>query len=449
MNFKQEKTALIILVLLAIASLVGGCPDSKSDGDESPSGDGQNSNADGDRPDSENSQPDGDGIECTPTELSCLDNQVVHCASTGTYWEFVFDCSTYNQRCIDGHCEEIEEIEEGDGDQDLDFPTEIDQEQQDSSEIVEENDQEPEVEDLELDGELNLENGDEMVDLEPESETETTENDIDFPETEATDHESEENDNSTDPYCFPDEFGNTNNQPDSAVLLQPPVYHIDLSLCALFDKDWYKFNLEEGNGININVLFSHAISDIDIALFAEGAYYWDDYSAISISKTDDEQIVFNAPEDKVYLLRVSNRLASNTYNLSVEVSADGYSIPGNNCTSLYVLELGDEVEGHTISMTRDFRASCGVATGKDAVYAIFLSSATAVEVRLFSDFDSVLSMRSICDIINWEVGCSDSVFGGEDEVINTDVLDPGTYYIIVDGYQTNDEGYYRLSVTED
>ena len=73
----------------------------------------------------------------------------------------------------------------------------------------------------------------------------------------------------------------------------------NLRSCAL-DDDYFSIQLSVGDEITIDVSFSHAEGDIDLALFNPSATL----VASSESATDDEQIVYTAPEAGIFVIRV-------------------------------------------------------------------------------------------------------------------------------------------------
>ncbi|MFT4702938.1 MAG: hypothetical protein ACI81R_000626 [Bradymonadia bacterium] len=130
-------------------------------------------------------------------------------------------------------------------------------------------------------------------------------------------------------------------------------------------------------------------------------------------------------------------------NLGACVEAGG----GNTCEAAVELTLAPgEFDDVLVSefYTDDFSTECG-GTGIDRVYELIVPQPSSVQVDV-SGFDTVLSIRSICDAASSELDCSDDSrrVGGGGSRINAD-LEPGSYFLIVESFGT-DEGEFTLDV---
>ena len=91
------------------------------------------------------------------------------------------------------------------------------------------------------------------------------------------------------------------------------------------DYDWFKFHLDQGDGVHILAEFIDDDGDIDIHLFdgpvSNESY---DYIANSSSSSDNEEIYHLAEETGDYYLRVKpyGTLTCNPYDLTIELAAD-------------------------------------------------------------------------------------------------------------------------------
>lgn len=97
--------------------------------------------------------------------------------------------------------------------------------------------------------------------------------------------------------------------------------------------------------------------------------------------------------------------------------------------------------GNTSAMANDINAGCGSAS-RDAVFQFTLPSSTTVTIDTFgSGYDTVLGL------FNASMGlitCNDDAVGVQSQISTT--LAAGTYYIVVDGWNTN-AGAYVLNFT--
>lgn len=81
-------------------------------------------------------------------------------------------------------------------------------------------------------------------------------------------------------------------------------------------------------------------------------------------------------------------------------------------------------------------ASCGGGSPQ-AVVAITIAERSSLEASIIaSNYDTVIHLRSVCDDPATELACDDDTFapGVEDSQIIVSPLDPGTYFLILDGY---------------
>ena len=111
--------------------------------------------------------------------------------------------------------------------------------------------------------------------------------------------------------------------------------------------------------------------------------------------------------------------------------------------------LGDHVlSGDTSDGIDETHPSCNTAsTARDEVYSFTVTSPVGIDARM-SGFDSVLSLRKAsCLDPAATVACSDDAappgnFGSRVAAL----LDPGTYFLIADGYNGSHTGPYTITV---
>ncbi|MBI5487616.1 MAG: hypothetical protein HY905_09810 [Deltaproteobacteria bacterium] len=126
------------------------------------------------------------------------------------------------------------------------------------------------------------------------------------------------------------------------------------------------------------------------------------------------------------------------------------STPGtDSCTGVPdIPSTGGCYTSTTSGRANDFTASCGGgAVAPDVVYRLVLTARSRVVAdTIGSTFDTVLHIRGISCATGTEVACNDDVVSGVAgaSLIDT-TLDAGTYYVVVDGYNTA-AGAYTLSV---
>jgi hypothetical protein len=120
---------------------------------------------------------------------------------------------------------------------------------------------------------------------------------------------------------------------------------------------------------------------------------------------------------------------------------------GGTCDAPAVLLPGQTYNGTTEDGPDDLEGSCGNSSGKERVYRVDLATRQRVSMEVEARFDSVLYLRKgDCSDRDAEVACNDDAPGGSNHSKISAVLDPGTYYAIVDGYRDSG-GTYKLRMT--
>ncbi|HEX7476378.1 MAG TPA: putative metal-binding motif-containing protein [Polyangiales bacterium] len=155
-------------------------------------------------------------------------------------------------------------------------------------------------------------------------------------------------------------------------------------------------------------------------------------------------VVVEAPAAQSADLKVDALPASHPVAVSGNTScAKGWKIPATG--GLFV--------GSTLHMADSYHGSCGGgSTSGDAVFGLQLTQAQHVVARIDSGFDSVLYRYS--DARTGSAACTDLPPGacdddsaGNRQAQLDEMLDPGTYYYVVDGFKSGNQGPYLLDVT--
>ncbi len=141
---------------------------------------------------------------------------------------------------------------------------------------------------------------------------------------------------------------------------------------------------------------------------------------------------------------------SGTYRLSTSFSP--LREMSEVCAELPVLTPGETVEGTTAGQGDNFRSDAECADGSrapDTAYQLVIEETSRVRLHLQSQYDGVLAVRSQCAVQSSEVACNDDFGEGDDarrtsQIVTT--LEPGTYTVIVDGYE-GESGTFTLTST--
>jgi hypothetical protein len=111
------------------------------------------------------------------------------------------------------------------------------------------------------------------------------------------------------------------------------------------------------------------------------------------------------------------------------------------------LDRSYRLEGGTTNGADDDAAACAGSGGADVWYRFSLGARTLVYIDVLDghDWDSVLDVRKgSCETAAWTTtACGDDACGGTRSRIAT-ALEPGTYYLVVDGKTSADRGDFTL-----
>lgn len=120
-----------------------------------------------------------------------------------------------------------------------------------------------------------------------------------------------------------------------------------------------------------------------------------------------------------------------------------------SCKSAPLLRPGHIERGTTAGHQDEFQATCAQAGGgPDAVYRLRVRRKSHVTLELTSQFDAILHVRRSCVDRKSEVGCNDDYGDNEHSRIEGN-FEPGTYYVVVDGFRADQSGQFTLQTTVD
>ncbi len=144
--------------------------------------------------------------------------------------------------------------------------------------------------------------------------------------------------------------------------------------------------------------------------------------------------------------RIDVTLQPGTYYVVVDGYADGQgefdlSVTAHPlrpiadiCASAQALPIGQAVNGSTQGSANYFQATCADgASSPDQLYRLDVAQRSRVRIHQRSQHDGVLHLRRTCEDASTEVACNDDSNGVAESLL-TEILDPGQYYVISDGY---------------
>ena len=138
---------------------------------------------------------------------------------------------------------------------------------------------------------------------------------------------------------------------------------------------------------------------------------------------------------------------SGAYTLTLGEYVPPVPVTGNDtCSDAFEITADGSWSGDTTGMTHTVDGSCGYGGARDAWFTFTLSSASHVILdTMDSALDTVLYVISgTCS--GAELACDDMSGPGMTSRLELD-LDPGTYYVVVDGYYHTYYDDYILTVS--
>lgn len=135
--------------------------------------------------------------------------------------------------------------------------------------------------------------------------------------------------------------------------------------------------------------------------------------------------------------------------LAFAAPATSQPVPSSEavCRRVPVLLDGATVEGSTEGLPDRAHASCArQALSGERVYALHLDQASRVSLRVAAEYDVALYVRRECADEVSELACNDDLEDARHAGIDVD-LAAGTWFVFVDGYDSDSTGRFTLSVS--
>lgn len=147
-----------------------------------------------------------------------------------------------------------------------------------------------------------------------------------------------------------------------------------------------------------------------------------------------------------YFLFVDGATPESFGSARVEVRLDDLADLSRTCRAAIPLRPGRQLVGNTEGAPDSFQAACaGGARSPDRVYRLRVPEKVYAKIRLATEFDGALHLRRDCMDVETTVACNDDHGDSKHSAIQQ-LLDPGTYYVVVDGFRTGNTGNYAIEV---
>ena len=147
-----------------------------------------------------------------------------------------------------------------------------------------------------------------------------------------------------------------------------------------------------------------------------------------------------------YFLVVDGAAADEFGAARVDVRLDDLAALELACRQAPRLRPGRTVTGDTSSSRDRFQASCaGGARSADLVYQLVLTRRSRVRINATQQYDGAIYLRRDCVDPSTEIACNDDSPDNRHSSVDS-VLDPGTYFVFVDGFADSSQGSFTMDV---
>lgn len=115
---------------------------------------------------------------------------------------------------------------------------------------------------------------------------------------------------------------------------------------------------------------------------------------------------------------------------------------GGTCAAPIALEVGHPVQGNTQGHTAAISGSCIGGDAPEVVYRLHIAQRSQVQIRAETQYDGAVYVLRDCNNPQTEVACNDDAGDTQHAAVDA-TLDPGDYFVVVDGYQS-ESGAFEL-----
>ena len=201
----------------------------------------------------------------------------------------------------------------------------------------------------------------------------------------------------------------------------------DVTICA-GDADWYATDLDDAQTLLVDIDFDAARGDLVLNIVDDsGASV-----AEGVAREDGtgKSAQWTANGAGIFWISVAGAdgNVANGYSLS---ATKFFEAGLAECEAPIVLERGVTYQGNTDDGGADHVSTCGGGSdgANDVVHSFTINKPSIVTIDVQPDgWDAIAYLRRNCNSVGSEIACAD-----DPEVINA-LLDPGTYFVIVDAW---------------
>jgi hypothetical protein len=204
--------------------------------------------------------------------------------------------------------------------------------------------------------------------------------------------------------------------------------------------------LRGGDCYTVVAFGSDGVQDIDVVVMDDAG------TEVATDRTTDQQAAAQlCPDaDGEYQIAVRMTRGSGGYVVTTWSGmprGGGTAVAGGSgrgtCATPLPLQVGQAVRGSTAQGQSSMTGSC-IRGGEapEMVYALTVERRAQVAVTITSDYDGALYLLGACGEMRTEIACNDDDPSTSRSHVEA-TLDPGTYFVVVDGYGA-ESGQYEL-----
>lgn len=132
---------------------------------------------------------------------------------------------------------------------------------------------------------------------------------------------------------------------------------------------------------------------------------------------------------------------------AVHLQVDDLGALEASCRGATLIRPGHQVTGTTTGSTDRFQATCaGGAMSPDQIYRLQIRRRSTVRITSEqTDWDGAIYVRSDCTDQTSELACNDDAGDNRHSMLETE-LEPGTYYVFMDGFASGNQGEFTIDV---
>jgi hypothetical protein len=218
------------------------------------------------------------------------------------------------------------------------------------------------------------------------------------------------------------------------------------------EMDYFAFDATAGMEVDFET-FPGDIGDTKL-------YLYDVDGMTELAYNDDggegyySKISFTFPADGTYFVQVIGYSTSyqGTYILAATEADPPCPAPVNNtCEGALALPLGETFTFDNCGATNDYNPGTGGCTGYnangiDVVYYVDLVENQQFTVSASSSYDTSIYLVTDCGDVAASCVAGDDAFGQPEVIVFDAGMNPGRYYMIFDGYTSDAEGIWEVTV---